>query len=123
MVSSKIVKYGELWIADFEPQVGEEITKKRPALILSNNLFNSSQKLVFVVPLTTWQDKFYKGIWFLKIDKNATNNLNVDSAINCSQIKSFSKDRLIKKIGEVDERIMKEARIILDEILSPQFNS
>ncbi|EAH9122956.1 type II toxin-antitoxin system PemK/MazF family toxin, partial [Campylobacter jejuni] len=93
MVSSKIVKYGELWIADFEPQVGEEITKKRPALILSNNLFNSNQKLVFVVPLTTWQDKFYKGIWFLKIDKNATNNLNVDSAINCSQIKSFSKDR------------------------------
>ncbi|EMQ6222651.1 type II toxin-antitoxin system PemK/MazF family toxin [Campylobacter jejuni] len=123
MVSSKIVKYGELWIADFEPQVGEEITKKRPALILSNNLFNSNQKLVFVVPLTTWQDKFYKGIWFLKIDKNATNNLNVDSAINCSQIKSFSKDRLIKKIGEVDEKIMKEVRIILDEILSPQFNS
>ncbi|AHK73607.1 type II toxin-antitoxin system PemK/MazF family toxin [Campylobacter jejuni] len=123
MVSSKIVKYGELWIADFEPQVGEEITKKRPALILSNNLFNSNQKLVFVVPLTTWQDKFYKGIWFLKIDKNATNNLNVDSAINCSQIKSFSKDRLIEKIGEVDEKIMKEVRIILDEILSPQFNS
>ncbi|HEF6921581.1 TPA: type II toxin-antitoxin system PemK/MazF family toxin [Campylobacter jejuni] len=123
MVSSKIVKYGELWIADFEPQVGEEITKKRPALILSNNLFNSNQKLVFVVPLTTWQDKFYKGIWFLKIDKNATNNLNVDSAINCSQIKSFSKDRLIEKIGEVDEKIMKEIRIILDEILSPQFNS
>ncbi|EAH9887856.1 type II toxin-antitoxin system PemK/MazF family toxin [Campylobacter jejuni] len=123
MVSSKIVKYGELWIADFEPQVGEEITKKLPALILSNNLFNSNQKLVFVVPLTTWQDKFYKGIWFLKIDKNATNNLNVDSAINCSQIKSFSKDRLIEKIGEVDEKIMKEVRIILDEILSPQFNS
>ncbi|HEH3851095.1 TPA: type II toxin-antitoxin system PemK/MazF family toxin [Campylobacter jejuni] len=123
MVSSKIVKYGELWIADFEPQVGEEITKKRPALILSNNLFNSNQKLVFVVPLTTWQDKFYKGIWFLKIDKNATNNLNVDSAINCSQIKSFSKDRLIEKIGEVNEKIMKEVRIILDEILSPQFNS
>ncbi|EAI7225073.1 type II toxin-antitoxin system PemK/MazF family toxin [Campylobacter coli] len=123
MVSSKIVKYGELWIAAFEPQVGEEITKKRPALILSNNLFNSNQKLVFVVPLTTWQDKFYKGIWFLKIDKNATNNLNVDSAINCSQIKSFSKDRLIEKIGEVDEKIMKEVRIILDEILSPQFNS
>ncbi|ECO3639482.1 type II toxin-antitoxin system PemK/MazF family toxin [Campylobacter jejuni] len=123
MVSSKIVKYGELWIADFEPQVGEEITKKRHALILSNNLFNSNQKLVFVVPLTTWQDKFYKGIWFLKIDKNATNNLNVDSAINCSQIKSFSKDRLIEKIGEVDEKIMKEVRIILDEILSPQFNS
>lgn len=123
MVSSKIVKYGELWIADFEPQVGEEITKKRPALILSNNLFNSSQKLVFVVPLTTWQDKFYKGIWFLKINKNIVNNLNVDSAINCSQIKSFSKDRLIEKIGEVDESIMKEVRIILNEILNPQFNS
>ena len=123
MVSSKIVKYGELWIADFEPQVGEEITKKRPALILSNNLFNSSQKLVFVVPLTTWQDKFYKGIWFLKIDKNATNNLNVDSAINCSQIKSFSKDRLIEKIGEVDERIMENTRNMINVFLSPQFNS
>ncbi len=123
MVSSKIVKYGELWIADFEPQVGEEITKKRPALILSNNLLNSNQKLVFVVPLTTWQEEFKKRIWLIKVDKNNINNLNVDSAINCSQIKSFSKDRLIEKIGEVDEKIMKEVRIILDEILSPQFNS
>ncbi|HDV8155751.1 TPA: type II toxin-antitoxin system PemK/MazF family toxin [Campylobacter jejuni] len=123
MVSSEIVKYGELWIADFEPQVGEEITKKRPALILSNNLFNSNQKLVFVVPLTTWQEEFKKRIWLIKVDKNNINNLNVDSAINCSQIKSFSKDRLIKKIGEVDERIMESTRNMINVFLSPQFNS
>ncbi|ALU99750.1 type II toxin-antitoxin system PemK/MazF family toxin [Campylobacter coli] len=123
MVSSKIVKYGELWIADFEPQVGEEITKKRPALILSNNLLNSNQKLVFVVPLTTWQEEFKKRIWLIKVDKNNINNLNVDSAINCSQIKSFSKDRLIKKIGEVDERIMENTRNMINVFLSPQFNS
>ncbi|HEH3686494.1 TPA: type II toxin-antitoxin system PemK/MazF family toxin [Campylobacter jejuni] len=123
MVSSEIVKYGELWIADFELQVGEEITKKRPALILSNNLFNSNQKLVFVVPLTTWQEEFKKRIWLIKVDKNNINNLNVDSAINCSQIKSFSKDRLIKKIGEVDERIMESTRNMINVFLSPQFNS
>lgn len=122
MVSSKMVKYGELWITDFEPQVGEEITKRRPALIVSNTQFNQSQKLVFVVPLTTWQHRFYKGIWFLKIDKSVTNGLEVDSAINCSQLKSFSKDRLIKKIGEVDEGILKEVKLIIDEILDSRFN-
>ncbi|ARE80587.1 type II toxin-antitoxin system PemK/MazF family toxin [Campylobacter helveticus] len=122
MALSKTVKYGELWITDFEPQMGEEITKKRPALIVSNTQFNLSQKLVFVVPLTTWQQRFYKGIWFLRINKNATNGLDVDSAINCSQLKSFSKDRLIKKIGEVDEKILKEVKFIIDEILDSRFN-
>ncbi|MCR2060462.1 type II toxin-antitoxin system PemK/MazF family toxin [Campylobacter helveticus] len=122
MALSKTVKYGELWITDFEPQMGEEITKKRPALIVSNTQFNLSQKLVFVVPLTTWQQRFYKGIWFLRINKNATNGLEVDSAINCSQLKSFSKDRLIKKIGEVDEKILKEVKFIIDEILDSRFN-
>ncbi|EAH8152663.1 type II toxin-antitoxin system PemK/MazF family toxin [Campylobacter lari] len=122
MVSSKNAKYGEIWIADFEPQVGEEVTKKRPALILSNNLFNLNQKLVFVVPLTTWQDKFHNGVWYLKINKDALNGLDVDSAINCSQLKSFSKERLIKKIGDVNEEILKEVRSIIDEILDSRFN-
>ncbi|MCR2039356.1 MULTISPECIES: type II toxin-antitoxin system PemK/MazF family toxin [Campylobacter] len=121
-LSKKKVKYGELWIANFEPQVGEEITKKRPALVVSNNFFNQNNSCVFVVPLTTWQNKFLIRPWYLRIFKNATNGLEVDSAINCSQLKSFSKDRLIKKIGEVDEKILKEVKFIIDEILDSRFN-
>ncbi|MFG5141974.1 type II toxin-antitoxin system PemK/MazF family toxin, partial [Campylobacter lari] len=76
----------------------------------------------FVVPLTTWQDKFHNGVWYLKINKDALNGLDVDSAINCSQLKSFSKERLIKKIGDVNEEILKEVRSIIDEILDSRFN-
>lgn len=123
MVSSKIVKYGELWIADFEPQVGEEITKRRPALVVSNNFFNQNSSCIFVVPITSWQNKFIVRPWFLRIDKNVNNGLEVDSAINCSQLKSFSKDRLVKKIGEVDETILKEVKFIIDEILDSRFNA
>lgn len=45
---------GEVWLADFDPVRGHEQGRQRPALILSNNQFNSGHAgLVIVVPFTT----------------------------------------------------------------------
>ncbi|WP_370524436.1 type II toxin-antitoxin system PemK/MazF family toxin [Helicobacter winghamensis] len=122
MELSEPIKYGELYFVNFEPQVGAEITKIRPALVLSNDFFNAEQDLIWTVPLTTWQSKFENRLWLIKLSKNQNNGLERDSAINCSQIKSFSKERFKQKIGFVEQEIIKKVRYIINEIMDSRFN-
>ena len=47
------MKRGEVWWVTFDPAVGSEIQKTRPAIIVSNDSANRNLKRVVVVPLTT----------------------------------------------------------------------
>lgn len=45
---------GEIWIVDFDPQAGRERAGRRPALVVSNDLYNAARNNLFIVcPLTT----------------------------------------------------------------------
>src|ERR1700716_148337 len=52
---------GEVWWVSFDPSVGGEIRKNRPALVLSNNAANAALNRVIVVPLTSQTEKLYPG--------------------------------------------------------------
>ncbi len=54
----------------------------------------------------------------VKIKPNINNGLSKVSSADCFQIRSVSKDRLTKKIGEVSESTMNEIRIGLSKTLS-----
>ena len=45
------MKYGEVWLVNFEPQVGQEIRKTRPAIIVNHDSVGKLP-LKIVVPLT-----------------------------------------------------------------------
>ena len=47
------MKRGEVWWVAFDPALGSEIQKTRPAIIVSNDSANRNLKRVGVVPLTT----------------------------------------------------------------------
>jgi mRNA interferase MazF len=46
------VRRGEVWWVDFDPAVGGEIRKTRPAVVISSDIANVALKRVQVVPLT-----------------------------------------------------------------------
>ena len=49
----KTPERGDLIVLDFDPQIGHEQTKRRPALVLSPAAFNDALGLAFVAPITT----------------------------------------------------------------------
>lgn len=55
------MKRGEVWWVEFDPSVGSEIKKTRPAVIVSNDAANRNLARVVVVPLTSNTGKQYPG--------------------------------------------------------------
>ena len=63
---------GEVWWVSFDPSVGGEIQKTRPAVVISNDSANSALNRVIVIPITSQVAKVYPG--------EALITLNGDSA-------------------------------------------
>jgi len=53
------MKRREVWWVNFDPSIGGEIKKKRPAVIISNDASNKFLNRVQVVPLTSKTDRVY----------------------------------------------------------------
>lgn len=53
------MKRGEVWWVNFEPAVGGEIRKQRPAVIISNDAANKHLNRVQVIPCTSSTEHLY----------------------------------------------------------------
>jgi len=64
-----IPKQGDLIWVDFDPTKGREIKKRRPALVISSNLYNRKTKFVIVLPVTTTirKESIYFNLYGYKI--------------------------------------------------------
>lgn len=83
-----------MWWVAFDPSVGGEIRKTRPALVLSNNAANAALNRVIVVPLTSHTEKLYPG--------EAIVTLNGEqSKAKADQLATAAKERLRSKLGNL----------------------
>lgn len=55
------MKRGEVWWVEFDPSIGSEIRKTRPAVIVSNDAANNNLSRVVVIPLTSNAAHLYPG--------------------------------------------------------------
>lgn len=107
---------GEVWLFDPDPVKGNEIGKKvRPALVVSNNLMNKGPSgLIIVVPITSKNKKIPSHI---RIDP-PMGGVKIPSFAVCEQIRSISKNRLVKRLGKVQSTIvLKEINSWLNDLL------
>ena len=92
------MKRGEVWLAKLDPTFGSEIQKTRPTLIVSADELNSHLRTVTIVPLTSGSRPapFRLPIHFA--DK--------DGFLLLEQVRTVDKQRLIRRIGEVDDAML-----------------
>lgn len=94
---------GDVWLVDLNPVRGHEQAGKRPALIVSVDLFNQGPAgLVVVIPITTKN----KGIPLHVQIEPPEGGLKNTSYIKCEDIRSISKDRLITQLGIISPKTM-----------------
>lgn len=109
------MRQGEIWYADLNPVKGSEQAGMRPVVIVSGNLLNKYLQTVIAVPLTS-KVKGYKGNPVLEpTDKNG---LTSSSELLVFHIRSISKEQLVQRLGEVDNRVVKQVKKTLDDILT-----
>ncbi len=101
------IKQNEIYMVQFFPKVGDEITKTRPAIVVSNDNIGKL-KLKTVTPITDWKEQYKFYPWMIKLTPNSQNGLKKVSAIDTFQIKNLSIDRFINKIGEIDNILLKK---------------
>ena len=108
------MKQGEIWYANLNPIKGSEQSGFRPLVIISGNLLNEYLNVVITCPLTT-KVKSFKGNVVLEPGK--TNKLNKRSEILVFHIRSVSKERLVRKIGDITTAELNSIKRGLDDIL------
>ncbi len=104
-------RYGTIWLVNFEPSIGTEIQKTRPALIISGSEFNQIRKKVTLLPITSaiiGNPKLAPVVVKVKATKH--NGLSKDSTIIAIEPNTFDKKRLIKLLGEIDLKILEEVK-------------
>lgn len=97
----------EIYLVKLNPTVGSEIQKTRPCIVVSPNEMNML-KTVIIAPMTS------KGFDF--IFRPSINFQEKDGLILLDQIRAIDKDRLIKKIGKIEEKIAKTISSTLVEM-------
>jgi mRNA interferase MazF len=95
-------KRSEVWQVDFDPSVGAEIRKVRPAVVMTV-VGIGRLPLQIVVPLTDWKPHYANASWFVRIPASAANGLNKDSGADAFQVNSLSNGRFVERLGVVTD--------------------
>jgi mRNA interferase MazF len=111
------MKQNDIWLIDLDPTIGAEIQKKRPAIIVNDNALGKLP-LKVIVPITDWKDRYDIAPWMVKIEPDTINGLSKTSAADCFQVRSLSQERLIKKIGSIDDNTLADIKQALKKVFS-----
>jgi mRNA interferase MazF len=104
---------GEIYVVNFDPTVGAEIKKTRPAVIIQNDIANRWSPITIVAAITSKSDdeRTYPTQVAVRAGEGG---LRVDSMILLNQIRSVDTSRLVRRLGVLrTETVRKVDRALL----------
>ncbi len=97
---------GDVFLVIFDPTIGAEIRKTRPALVLQNDIANRYSPITIVAAITSQVDEPIYPTEVLV--RRPEGGLTADSMILLNQIRSVDKQRLFKRLGRVTLETMRK---------------
>ena len=94
------MRRGEVWWVEFDPSVGSEIRKTRPAVIVSNDAANRNLARVVVIPMSSNTDRQYPGEAMVTVGEQS-------NKVMADQIMAADKSRLKNQLGTLSKAEMR----------------
>lgn len=99
------IKRGDVYLVNFDPALGAEAKKTRPAVIVSNDINNAYSPIISIAPITSKITKIYS----FEVEIAAhEGGLKTKSKIMINQTRAVDRERLVRKIGKLKEHTMKK---------------
>ena len=99
------IRRQDVFLVNFDPTVGAEAKKTRPALVVSNNINNAHSPIVSISPITSNVTRVYS--FEVEISAGIA-GLKTRSKVMVNQTRAVDKVRLIKHLGYLPDEIMEE---------------
>jgi mRNA interferase MazF len=107
-MTAYVPRRGDFIAVTFDPQSGHERRGRRPALVVSNDLFNRHTGLCIACPITTTQRDYP---FHVAIPQGQ----DVTGFVMVEQVRSLDfRARGVKRIGLAPEQVLQEALALLD---------
>jgi mRNA interferase MazF len=95
---------GEIYLVNFDPTVGAEIQKTRPALIIQNDIGNQYSPITIVAAISSkFDEPPYPTEVILEPEESG---LPLRSVVVLNQIRSIDRQRLVKRVGRAEAASM-----------------
>ena len=95
---------GEVYLVNFDPTLGAEIRKTRPALILQNDVANRHSPITMVAAITS---KFEQPLYPTEVLVDPPEGgLDVESVVLLNQVRSVDRQRLVRRLGSLKRETM-----------------
>jgi mRNA interferase MazF len=105
------MKRGDIYYANLSPVMGSEMGKRRPVLIVSNDISNIAATTVTILPLTSNVSRVYP---FEVLVNSEISGLTKPSKVQAQQVRTISKQRIT---GEVLGSLNEEMMVLIDAAL------
>ncbi len=102
------IKFGDICLVKFNPSVGDEFKKVRPALVVQSEKASGKSPYITVMPISSRVERLTEDDVFMGKDKK--NRLMTDSVIKVHHISSFDKKRFMKVIGQANSPVLRKVR-------------
>ena len=105
---------GQVWRVSLDPTIGHEVKKTRPAIIVTNDVYNTHNWVVLIMPLTSRDTAEYDQVLIQPPEGGLAN----PSVTLPDQLRAVDRSRLVEHLGDLTpdtiDKVDNSLYIVLD---------